>query len=91
MTLNNEQLPLESDGARWLKMLGRGDLIGESFTLKDGRVISAEDFPEACPEDASNMLYAMEQFGPDHQLYKDNLPMAKHILETYFGAPPPKN
>lgn len=87
----NEQLPVESDGARWLRMLDREDIIGTSFTLKDGKVISAEDFTEACPEDACNMLYAMEQLGPEHPLYQQNLPMAKHILETYFGARLPQN
>lgn len=91
MSNPNEQLPVESDGARWLRMLDRGDVIGTSFTLKDGRVLLAEDFTEGCPNDACNMLYAMEQLGPEHPLYQQNLPMAKHILETYFGAPPPKN
>lgn len=89
MPMTHERLPTpqEKDGARWLRMLGRPELIGTNFTLKDGSHMMAEDFPDACPEDGVNMLYALEQLGPDHPLYIANFPTAQHLIEVYFGAP----
>lgn len=86
MSPEKVRTPEEPDGVRWLKMLGRGDLIGSMCTLKDGRVVAAQDFADACPEYAIDMLYAMEQLGPEHPLYIENEPTAQHAIESYLGV-----
>lgn len=87
---NKETIP-EPDGIRWLKMLGREDLVGKEFTLPSGRTIFAEDFP-AVSKDGANMMYVLEHVketsGTDDPLYANNMPIAREFVEKYFGPPP---
>ena len=86
--MTHETAPLvpEPDGVRWLKMLDREALIGSHFTLKDGTVLKAEDFAAACPDYAIDLLYVMEQLGPDHEEFKENYAGAQHAVDVYLGA-----
>ena len=87
MTNPGEKLGPEKEGARWLRAVGRADVIGKPYPLEDGSFIAVEDFPEVSPFSAQSMRL-IDRFGPDHPASKPFIDIARQKIENVFGPPP---
>ena len=87
MTNPAEKLGPEKKGAQWLKAVGRSDVIGKPYPLKDGSFILAEDFPERSPFSATTMGI-LDLLGPDNPTSQKLIVTARQMIENVFGPPP---
>lgn len=66
MSNSPEMTNPESDGARWLKLIGLGDLIGQPTEYQiDGETVMAEDFNQLCDDHVRPRFMALERIGTD--------------------------
>ncbi len=73
------------EGERWLEMIGRGDFIGRTVTLRDGRTIQAEHFTEVCGDEAHQIFTGIESSSPEDPLHQESIEVAQLMLDGHFG------
>lgn len=79
----------ESDGERWLKILGLSDLVGQpvTYSLKgETRTLDhAEDFPALCDEHVRPLMTVIEGMEPTHKDYDRFCTGVRSMLEDHLN------
>lgn len=70
----------EPDGVRWLKLIGRGDLIG--VPTKHGQ--PAEEFPSLCPQNAVDVFISLESLKINDPRREAGIAAARAMIDSHL-------
>jgi hypothetical protein len=78
----------QSDGERWLQLIGYGHLKGQpTGYMKDGAPVLAEQFDQLCGEHARPIFAALEQIDQTDPRFQQFREVARKAFDSYFGSP----
>lgn len=78
----------ETEGERWLKLLGREDLIGVPIPYHhEGRQLRAEEFPLLDRERVLPIFTYIESLPPDDPKRRELIEAANVTLDHYLNKP----
>ncbi len=76
---------IEHEGERFLDSIGYLDRADEPVRLRDGRIIEARDFLDACGEHARPTIETYQNLGTDHPQYKAYRSALRAMVDGYIN------
>lgn len=78
----------ETEGEKYLSLLGLSHLADRDARTKDGRIFKARDFLDICGARARPMLIGFESMSPDDPKYEPTLKGLQGVVTEYIENPP---
>jgi hypothetical protein len=97
MSSNEKEKKPESrhpEGARWLKLLGREDLIGQPIPYNhpvDGHSLTAEEFPVLDRDAVVPIFTHIESLDPDDPIRAQKIKDTNDMLDYWLNQSPDGN
>lgn len=77
----------QSEGERWLELIGYGHLKGQpTGYVIDGQPVPAEQFDKLCGDHARPIFAALEKLDSTDPRYDQFMGVARKAFEGYFGS-----
>lgn len=77
----------ETEGERYLRLLGLSHLADKKVTTKNGETLEARDFLDVCGEHARPMLVGFESMSEDDPRYESTLEGLRGVVSAYIESP----